>query len=583
MSTSTFNPANGLALPSGLASRRGGQNLKPLSVDALKPADGKDNGVPTPRTSRGHLLAGLRTAPKSATIASFPNNPASPAAAAAGGAGAGAGSHHGQRSSIASYMYDNANLYAGPKTSMPRYGTGHHQQVHNQGMGYGQQYTVEQILAPPQLQLDEQSPEQVDPNMQAQLLLANAYLADQQQRLQQQLRTLQAAAHQFQNLNLHTQSPLNQAQMMQQSYVAMYQQQQQQQQLQALHTMIGGQPIYTLTDPVTGQQSFYVDQNQSAQLQIAQYSHAAPQVNGYQQNYQAQQQTSTPVVQVSPPTQLSQPSFRNTSPPRRYDSPMESAAPVLPHSANSFRRTHKKTASSTRTSLSIGTADELPRSAGPRTVNFPLTPLTSGFAPGHGRAGEHPTRQPRNPPSIDEYKDKPTAKHEGSKNFATRTRRSAIHNLVRAGQHRKEARSGSGSGSGTITPISEGAEEDVTVETSLMVDDNYSDSGRSGSGSLGGDHDEAACSLPSSRTSTGSWGAIGSDRPSSRQKNSTGPDGVDGADSSSDTETTPCRTAGSFASLLKDNIAAGHKDEVAQTERKAPMLVLSSVEKRKAI
>ncbi|KAK2068940.1 hypothetical protein P8C59_003554 [Phyllachora maydis] len=463
-------------------------NLKPLSVDALKPADGKDNGVPTPRTSRGHLLAGLRTAPKSATIASFPNNPASPAAAAAGGAGAGAGSHHGQRSSIASYMYDNANLYAGPKTSMPRYGTGHHQQVHNQGMGYGQQYTVEQILAPPQLQLDEQSPEQVDPNMQAQLLLANAYLADQQQRLQQQLRTLQAAAHQFQNLNLHTQSPLNQAQMMQQSYVAMYQQQQQQQQLQALHTMIGGQPIYTLTDPV----------------------------NGYQQNYQAQQQTSTPVVQ-------------------------RQLVPPYPQEDGFF---HQNIA----------------------------------FYRHGGRAA-----QPRNPPSIDEYKDKPTAKHEGSKNFATRTRRSAIHNLVRAGQHRKEARSGSGSGSGTITPISEGAEEDVTVETSLMVDDNYSDSGRSGSGSLGGDHDEAACSLPSSRTSTGSWGAIGSDRPSSRQKNSTGPDGVDGADSSSDTETTPCRTAGSFASLLKDNIAAGHKDEVAQTERKAPMLVLSSVEKRKAI
>ncbi len=60
MSHSTFNTANGLGMPSGLASRRGGQNLKPLSFDAIKAStEVKDNGAPTPRTSRSHLLAGL--------------------------------------------------------------------------------------------------------------------------------------------------------------------------------------------------------------------------------------------------------------------------------------------------------------------------------------------------------------------------------------------------------------------------------------------------------------------------------------------------------------------------------------------
>jgi len=163
---------------------------------------------------------------------------------------------------------------------------------------------------------------------------------------------------------------------------------------------------------------------------------------------------------------------------------------------------------------------------------------------------------------MDELKSKPTAKHEGSKNFSTRTRRSAIHNLVRAGmERRKDARS-----TGSTSPVSESAEE--LVETPLT--DNESDSGRSGSGSLV-DHDDAACSLPSSRTSTGSWGAIGSDRPSSRQK-------VDrnSLDNTSDNEAAP----GSFASLLK-NANRGAKTEVVDGQRKAPMLVLTSAEKRK--
>jgi hypothetical protein len=163
---------------------------------------------------------------------------------------------------------------------------------------------------------------------------------------------------------------------------------------------------------------------------------------------------------------------------------------------------------------------------------------------------------------LDELKSKPTAKHEGSKNFVTRTRRSAINNLVRAGlERRKEARS-----SGSISPISESADE--LVETPMT--DNDSDSGRSGSGSLL-DRDE--CSLPSSRTSTGSWGAIGSDRPSSAQKAHRS--SVDST--SSDSEN--AREPGSFASLLKNS----NRNVTTEThvQRKAARLVLTSAEKRK--
>jgi hypothetical protein len=169
---------------------------------------------------------------------------------------------------------------------------------------------------------------------------------------------------------------------------------------------------------------------------------------------------------------------------------------------------------------------------------------------------------------MDELKAKPTAKHEGSKNFVARTRRTAIHNLVRAGlERRKEARS-----TGSISPISESTEE--MVETPMT--DNDSESGRSGSGSLV-DHDDAECSLPSSRTSTGSWGAIGSDRPSSRQKVSR-----DSVDSTNSSDNEGVRDPGSFASLLKKRSSAA-KAEAVDGQRKAPMLVLTSAEKRKLV
>ena len=211
-----------------------------------------------------------------------------------------------------------------------------------------------------------------------------------------------------------------------------------------------------------------------------------------------------------------------------------------------------------------------PRSAMlPKTQSFPQTPGATGFGPGQARAGEHPIRQPRGPPPLDELKAKPTAKFEGSKNFATRTRRNAVHNLVKAGMERRR---GPGSSSGSMSPVSEAGEVAFSVSS-----DNDSDSGRSGSGSLSG-----RPSLGSSRTSA--HGAIGSDRPSSRQKeHSLERKSVASFDSNFTAASVSGdegqSVGGSFAAVFKNG---GKKPEPTEVQRKAPMLVLTSVEKRKS-
>ena len=589
---------NQQAMPSGLSSRRGGQNIKPLSFD-FKSIPENDTGIPTPRTSRSHLLAGLRTAPKSATATSFSigNGPASPTV-----------NPHARnnRNSITPGMYDaGASYLNGPKTSMPTYGGMHQaqQQAIQQQALYNaevaayqqqQQYTTDQGMVS-QLSMEDSVQGELDPNVHAQLMYTNHVLAQRQQQLQQQLQALQTAAQQLQSqgyrmqgqapaaqqnhqsavyqqqMQQHVQQQVEQLQQqrLQQQYLALQQARAQQaaqiqhlQQLQALMTPTATQQqsAYSLYDPTTGQQALYEATNQlanqTAQLNLNSYG-------GVQQPA-----VGTPRLQVSPPpTEANKSNSRNPSPPRRFESPVVETAvnPLPPPSANAFRRGHKKsisTANGNKNQLTISTTEELPKTAGPKTSSFPMTPMTAGYGPGQARAGEHPVRQPRNPPSLDELKSKPTSKHEGSKNFVARTRRSAIHNLVRAGlERRKEARS-----SGSISPISESADE--LVETPLT--DNDSDSGRSGSGILL-DHDDAECSLPSSRTSTGSWGAIGSDRPSSRQK--TDRKSVDSTNCS-DNETAN-RDSGSFASLLK-NSNRGTKAESAEGQQRKARLVLST-------
>jgi hypothetical protein len=582
-SNNFISPA-GLAMPSGnLASRRGSQGIKPLTIDSLKEAGPGDNGVPTPRTSRGHLLAGLRTAPKSATAATF--GPLSPSVTGP------------QQFNRTGYNASQ-EAYNPPKSAYPRYGAQqnlfqqpaaqqqvqqqvqqppqqqqqqhHHQQRQQQQMG--QHYTVDQVLAPPELGFDEQLQEHMDPNLYAQLVATNMYLAQQQQRLQQQLRSVQAAAQQFQHMNL------NNPQLTQQQ-LAIYEQQQQirnmQQQLsvqtQNQQMMNQGQVYY---NPMTGQ--YYVD-NSTAAAQVASpyaeqpmtpiYS-AQQQAQQHSQLHQLQQQQGTPRVQVSPPpetqAQAQNNGFRSNSPPKRYESPVE-VTPLPPPSANAFRRNNKKQLpplAPVNSALAAAmSSEDTPRSAGPRSAIFP----TGSYGPGQARAGEHPVRQPRGPPSRDELKAKPTAKHEGSKNFASRTRRSAVDNLVRAGLIRRK---GTGSSTGSMSPVSETAED----AASTPITDNESDSGRSGSGSLAGEMEgNSSCQT----STTGSWGAIGSDRPSSRQK---GRRSIDSLGSMSST----CESdSNSFAEVFKKGALRAAKAESSDGQRKS-RLVLTSIEKRRA-
>ncbi|CAM1500563.1 Fc.00g097250.m01.CDS01 [Cosmosporella sp. VM-42] len=548
MSSNNFASPNGLAMPGGgLAARRGGQNVKPLSFESTKQSKGVDNGAPTPRTSRSHLLAGLRTAPKSATAASF--GPQSPTTAAP--------SQQYARNSMAGNAYGMGqdNIYNAPKTAFPQYGG-----QNNYSNVMGQQYTVDQVLAPPELPIDEQAQEHMDPNLYAQLLATNVYLAQQQQRLQQQLRTVQAAAQQMQQMNLNNMNPqLTQQQLM------LYEQQQtlrnlQQQQLN-VQAALGQQTQQVYYNPMNGQ--YYVETPATAQMTSPYVEQPmTPSYGGFPQQQQHQpqhqQQHGTPSVQVSPPPESQPLAFRSNSPPKRYDSPTE-VTPLPPPSANAFRRGHKKANSLApiNSALSAAISNDAPKSAGPKTASFPMTPATGGYGPGQARAGEHPVRQPRGPPSLDELKSKPTAKHEGSKNFATRTRRSAVHNLVRAGLERRK---GTSSSCGSMSPVSETAEEMNTPIT-----DNESDSGRSGSGSLAG---EMECT--SSRTSASSWGAIGSDRPSSRQKGRKSVDSVCSATSGCESENS------SFANVFKNGaLRAAKAQESNDGQRKAPRLVLT--------
>ena len=150
------------------------------------------------------------------------------------------------------------------------------------------------------------------------------------------------------------------------------------------------------------------------------------------------QQPGTPRFQVSPPpSSTSGPSInRSISPPKKTNSPPTEHNPLPPPSANAFRlgqnNRHKKASSLANviTSMTAADVEAAPRSAMPRTAGIPATPMTGMFGPGGSRAGEHPVRQPRNPPAIEELLAKPTTRYEGSKNFATRSRRAAVSNQI---------------------------------------------------------------------------------------------------------------------------------------------------------
>ncbi|KAI4202678.1 MAG: hypothetical protein LQ346_001940 [Caloplaca aetnensis] len=542
----TYQPhnsfANGLGVPgSGFASRGKGSNIKRLSVappnqistiNESRQAD----AMPTPRTSRSHLLAGLRTAPKTAT---FPTS----------GPTLELQQNFGQNAYSAGA--NNQFIRAVPQTAVG--GSFPRSQHDRYTSGNSQMYShPEQILAPPALQAGQEQ----DPEYYAELLAANQQLAQQRVLLQQQLQQqLNVAAHQLQGMNLNN----GMGQQYIQSAMAPssgFYQQQLQQGLQPIVQAIPGRPgLYSVFNPMTGQQTFVMDD--SAHLQTA----SPPPMSNQELRSSPPPPTPTFRAQVSPPPENAP--HRTESPQKIASPPAVEVNPLPPPSATAFRRGHAKALSFASGAVDTSkSAPDGPRTGVPKSAGFPQTPMTGTFGPGQARAGDHPIRQPRGPPSLEELIAKPTSKHEGSKNFATRQRRRAVNNLVRAGMERRGASRGSGSmdSLGSMTPPA--SDGDITFSVSS---DGDSDSLRSGSGSLSGKP-----SLGSLRAAAS--GAIGSEmKERSRERHSTG--------------TPPTGLASAVSVSSEEGWGMVKVDENTKPEgdrRKASLLVLASAEKRKS-
>ncbi|KAL4992595.1 hypothetical protein BDW68DRAFT_52325 [Aspergillus falconensis] len=555
---SSLNNGPSLGAPgSGFGSRRKTPNVKRLNVppphistiDESQPSA----TVATPRTSRSHLLAGLRTAPKSATVPS--NNQRR--------------QHLGLEGDRYGQLPNRTAERNVPQTAT---GTGfpRHSLMMNRGLDTSAgrpMYTLpEQVLAPPAIDFPSDIP--MDDNLYAELMSTNLFLAAQQQRLQQQLLSVTAAAQQFQGLSLGANLAQQQQDYPQMSVPSMgFYQQQLQQGVQPVVQPVAGQPgLFSVYNPLTGQINYIYDNNTQQDL-------SPP--------YQSEEEAPSPPLHIPPFRPEVSPPLESIKSPVSVPGEVSSngtplsedgIAPLPPPSANAFRRAHKKNTSfgpGSKTGIDINKANGAAHITGPRTAPI-LTPATGAFGPGQGRAGEHPVRQPRGPPSLEELVTKPTSRHEGSKNFATRQRRRAVHNLVRAGiERRGDSRSLGHSSGGTNTPAS---------EKEFTFSDNDDATVRSGS--------------LSSKPSLGSLravanGAIGSERKerSSRERKS--------QDSPFST-TSLSEKDGYFAGKLADHplpengspsiaaVVAGQKTVAEGTERrKTPMLVLSSAEKRK--
>jgi hypothetical protein len=434
-----FPPA-GLGVPgNGFGNRQRFSNKRlsvavPPQVDTINEGAPVDN--PTPRTSRSHLLAGLRTQPKA---------PAAPASAPyhqtehqAQGLGA---------SRWADQSYNNGYGQAVPQTAA----AASFNLPTQYAMSAGQQvYSLpEQVLSPPSLydQIDD-----VDPAVLQQMQMTSLYLAQRQQQLQQQLASLTMATQGMSLNNNIQRGVFQQAPMTPQTPQNIYAQQQIQSPIQ-----VPGQPgVYLVWNPAAQGYTYAIDQSLHPQASMSPVQQDLPSAYA-----QFQYESPTPSFQVSPPaTERSTPTNgRSFTPPEKAPSPPTSSEPVEPlppPSANAFRRGHKKGNSSLSINPFAKADTTAPQTASAATFGsqrsaFPATPMTGTFGPGAARAGEHPVRQPRGPPPLEELTAAPTSKHEGSKNFATRQRRRALNSLMRAGIGRRGVSHSSGG-----SPVSEG-------------------------------------------------------------------------------------------------------------------------------
>ena len=544
----TYNHASfngGLGMPStGFASRGKSANVKRLSVATTPKVGTIDETQATqPRTSRSHLLAGLRTAPKSPGV---PPQSAPPTQLQQ------PGDLHDSRYAHARNPYLQPEV---PKTGTNSSFANNLQTQYKSGRGR-HMYTPSQVLAPPTIELGEEAEYGMDPEAYDELVRTNQYLAEQQLRLQQQLITVQ---QQFRSLGLGNQQPQYPQQM---NPMSLYSQQLQQG-VQPIVEPVPNQPgLYIVYNPLTGQSNYFFDQ--SSQQQTIQEQNFLP---NFELSASPPPPTPTFRAQVSPPPETQSPSpinattsWRSQTPPKTSSSPpTEDPAPLPPPSANAYRPNHRKNGLSLA-NTNLAPSSDAPKTAGLKSAGFPVTPMTGTFGPGQAREGEHPIRQPRGPPSLEELVAKPTSKFEGSKNFATRQRRRAFNSLVRAGIERRGATRGS-SGDDYGTPTSE---HEITFSVSS---DNESESIRSGSASLSGK--PSLGNLRSPISAIGSERAVLKER--SRERNS-----VDSYTAYSVSSEDGYSIGGKLVEVKSESIKEENK-------RKGSLAVLANAERRRSL
>jgi len=538
MTYNNYTPNSALGVPgSGFASRGKGGHIKRLSVAPPQQINSiyedEADANPVPRTSRSHLLAGLRTAPKASAVpASAPYTQ----------------SQH-YFGLDASNFANRNNVRLGqdvPQTAMGSQFAGHGYNHYNPN---GQQHMYclpEQVLSP---SIADIQGEQMDPQIYDELMATKSYLDQRQQQLQQQLINVTAAAQQFQGMNLngHQQYPATPVT----PYMSIYNQQLQNGVQPIIQPVVNQPGIYSVYNPMTGQHSYFVDQG----MQYNQQPMSPPSTNpGYISSPDRETLNFQSRDTMAPQSASAAGWTRTTPPPKLSSSPPSDVTPLPPPSANAFRPGHKKSLSMAMSGAGKPNTNEGPKKNAPRSAGFPPTPMTGTFGPGMGRAGEHPVRQPRGPPPMEELVASPTSKHEGSKNFATRQRRRALHSLVRAGNERRNGRNGS------VDAGTPGSESEMNFPTSSDADSESNRSGNlTGHSSVG--------SLRAAATATG---AIGSERKEIQER------------SRDRTSLSRRPTGSSLSSDDGSNNNSKLADALPSPERRmTPTLVLTPAEERK--
>ncbi|KAK6339524.1 hypothetical protein TWF718_008931 [Orbilia javanica] len=430
----------GNMLPNGFSASRGKPDavnkipiptLPTISASLYDDPNALFPQTPTSRSSgRAQLLAGLRTAPKTPTGSEHTG------IVPLDGDFQGDTMHHGA-GNLNFLMNRNERSFG---HELPRHQSAHSAHLHAARSSLSQDHfnnlqfsSFGGLPTPPtSSHYLYQGDQDYEAKAYAELLARNISLAQQQQQQQHFIQQLRLA---------------QQTQQLQQIHQQMQPLQIQSTMSQALGTPPISPAIYSPTVSNQPQLHSLYGSNTAANVQSYTTSQQnRPKQGGFSVPIPSEQMALTSMtsqLRISPSPPLTRstartPSSRSTpSPTKEFNAPERVVTKKTPSpppvSTSTFRRGHKKCISLSGCTNMNPAIDGGPKTSIPRLSGVPSTPLNSTF----GGRGDHPIRQPRGPPALEEVVAKPTAKHEGSKNFSSRQRRRALTKLVNAGLERR--------------------------------------------------------------------------------------------------------------------------------------------------